>query len=139
MKSTLNPGQKRRALVNAVESEGLPYRGVDPAGTSAGCFACNQKLERSTMPRVRNVRDMWCRICRCIRERDANAGINILIRTIQALIIDATGQSGHQTVKLDTILRLLNGAIANPSVTRQQKIMFSDILRLLEGRSADTD
>ena len=43
----------------------------------------------------------------------------------------------RQIVKPHAILRLLNGAIVNPCVARQQKIMF-DILRLLEGCSADT-
>ena len=57
LKSTLNTGPRRRAMINAVESEGLPHQGVDPAGTSARCFACNQNLNHSTMPRVRNRRD----------------------------------------------------------------------------------
>ena len=139
LKSTLNTGQRRRALINAVESEGLPHQGVDPAGTSAMCFACNEKLKRLAIRQAWNGRYMWCQSCHRRRERDANAGVNILFRTIMALIMDATGQTGRQTVKLHTILSLLNGAIANPCVTRQQKIMFSDIMRLLEGRSADTD
>ena len=88
---------------------------------------------------VRNERNMWCQTCRRIRERDVNAGVNILFRTILALIVEATGQTGRQTVKTRTITSLLKEVIANPCVTRQQKIMFSDILRLLEGRSADTD
>ena len=74
LKSTLNTCQRGRALINAAESEGLPHQGVDPAGTSARCFACNQKLKRSTRQRVQNRRDMWCQRCHRIRERDANAG-----------------------------------------------------------------
>ena len=46
LKSILNTGKRRRALVNAVESKGLPHQGVDPAGTSAKCFVCGSKLER---------------------------------------------------------------------------------------------
>ena len=84
------------------------------------------------MPRVRNGRDMGCQTCRCIRERDANAVVNILICTIQALIIGATGQTGRQTAEINTLRCLLGEAIANPCITRQHKIMFSDILRLLE-------
>ena len=127
LKSTLNTGQRRRALINAAESEGLPHQGVDPAGTSARCCECNGKLKRSMAQPVRNERNMWCQTCRRIRERDVNAGVNILFRTILALIVEATGQSGRQTVKTRTITSLLKEVIANPCVTRQQKIMFSDI------------
>ena len=82
---------------------------------------------------------MWCQQCRDIRERDANASVNILFGTIMALIVEATGHAGRQIVDLSTILSGLNEAIANPSVTRQQKIISTNIMRLLEGRSTDTD
>ena len=88
-KTTLNTGQRRRALINAVESEGLPHVGVDPAGTSADCLKCGGKLKRSGAPSARNERNMWCQPCRMIRERDANAGANILFRAIWQLLEDA--------------------------------------------------
>ena len=44
LKSILNTGKRRRALVNAVESKCLPHQGVNPAGTSAKCFVCGGKI-----------------------------------------------------------------------------------------------
>ena len=70
-------------------SEGLPHVGVDPAGTSADCLKCGGKLKRSGAPSARNERNMWCQPCRMIRERDANAGANILFRAIWQLLEDA--------------------------------------------------
>ena len=91
LKSTLNVGQRKGALVNALEAEGLPHVGVDPAGTSAGCLMCGAKLKRSSArPRSpsHDGRSMICQSCRVIRERDANAGANILFRTITALVME---------------------------------------------------
>ena len=51
LKSTLNTGQRRRAITNTLESEGLPHEGVDPAGTSSGCLGCGQKLRRAAVRR----------------------------------------------------------------------------------------
>ena len=67
------------------------------------------------------------------------ATVNILFGTIMALIVEATGHAGRQIVDLPTILSGLNEDVADPSVTRQQKIIFTNIMRLLEGRSTDTD
>ena len=123
LKSTLNTGQRRRPLINVAESEGLPHRGRIRQAQQQGAM-CNENLKRSMAQPVRNERSMWCQICHRIRERDVNVGVNILSRTILALIAEATGQTGRQTITTRTITSLLEAAITNPCVTRQQKIMF---------------
>ena len=138
LKTTLNTGQRRRALVCAAESAGLPHVGVDPAGTSANCLMCGNKLKRSSR-QSRGRRDLWCRPCKAIRERDANAGANILFRTVTALIPDYTGRDGSARVTLPAMLAMLRGAIGAPGMSRRQNHTLTNILRLLEGRNAGAD
>lgn len=140
-KTTLNIGQRRRALINAVESEGLPHAGVDPAGTSANCLRCGGKLRHSVAPAARNERNMWCQSCRAIRERDANAGANILFHTILQLLEDAgrSGIAGRRNITLPAILLLPGEAVGSPDVGERQRITIHNILRLLEGHSADAE
>ena len=59
LRSILNTGQRRRALINAVESDGLPHQEADPAGTSGKCIECGGKLTCDTIQQTRNRRDMW--------------------------------------------------------------------------------
>ena len=138
LKTSLNTGRRRRALVCAAESAGLPHVGVDPAGTSANCLMCGNKLKRSSR-QSRGRRDLWCQPCKAIRERDANAGANILFRTVTALILDYTGRDGSARVTLPAMLAMLRGAIGAPGMSRRQNHTLTNILRLLEGRSAGAD
>ncbi len=138
LKTPLNTGQRRRALVCAAQSEGLPHVGVDPAGTSANCLMCGGKLKRATnQPSGR--RNLWCQPCRVIRERDANAGANILFRTVAALVMEYTGRDGSTRVTFPAMLAMLRDAIHEPGMSRQQKNTLTDILRLIGGRSAGAD
>ena len=138
LKTSLNTGQRRRALVCAAQSEGLPHVGVDPAGTSANCLMCGNKLKRSSsQPPGR--RNLWCQPCKAIRERDANAGANILFRTVTALVMDYTGRGGSTHVTLPAMLAMLRDAINTPGMSRQQNHTLTNIMRLLEGRSAGAD
>ena len=138
LKTSLNTGQRRDALVCAAESAGLPHVGVDPAGTSANCLMCGNKLKRSSR-QSRGRRDLWCQPCKAIRERDANAGANILFRTVTALILDYTGRDGPTHVTLPAMLSMLRDAIGAPGMSRRQNHTLTNILRLLEGRSAGAD
>ena len=139
LKTTLNTGQRRRALINAAESEGLPHRGVDPAGTSANCLLCGGRLRRSAVP-SRGGRYTWCRRCRTIRERDANASANVLFRMITAFVIEYTGRNGSiRGATLPAMLGMLRDAVGEPGMTGRQRMTLSNILRLLEGRSAGAE
>ncbi len=139
MKSTLNTGQRRRATVNAAESEGLPHEGVDPAGTSSKCLGCGSKLKRAAVQRD-GARNRWCQPCRKVRERDGNAGANILFRTILALVMAWTGMDGEpRKTTLPTIMDALRDAITYPGMTGYQRSTLSNIMRLLEGRSAGAE
>ena len=139
MKSTLNAGQRRRAITNALESEGLPHAGVDPAGTSSNCLECGQRLKRSAV-RQEGVRNLWCQPCRAIRERDGNAGANILFRTILALVMEWTGHDGSQRkITLPGIISTLREAVSHRGMTAPQRSTLSDIMRTLEGRSAGAE
>ena len=138
LKTSLNTGQRRRAIVCAAESEGLPHAGVDPAGTSANCLMCGNKLKRSSRQQPGR-RDLWCQPCRKIRERDANAGANILFRTVTALVLDYTGREGSTHVTLPAVLAMLRGAVNTPGMSRQQNHTLTNIMRLLEGRSAGAE
>ena len=138
LKTSLNTGQRRRALVCAAQSEGLPHVGVDPAGTSANCLMCGGRLKRATsQPSGR--RNLWCQPCRAIRERDANAGANVLFRTVTALVMEYTGRDGSTRVTFPAMLAMLRDAIHEPGMSRQQKNTLTNILRLIEGRSAGAD
>ena len=138
LKTSLNVGQRRKATVNAAEAAGLPHVGVDPAGTSANCMTCGNKLKRATgqQPGRRN---LWCQPCRAIRERDANAGANVLFRTVTALILDYTGRNGSTHVTLPAMLAMLRDAVNTPGMSRRQNHTLTNIMRLLEGRSAGAD
>ncbi len=139
LKSTLNTGQRRRAMTNALESKGLPHAGVDPAGTSAKCLECGQRLRRSVV-RQENVRNLWCQPCHKIRERDGNGSANILFRTILALIMEWTDRDGGPSgTTLPGILSVLREAISHKDMTVRQRSTLSDIMRLLEGRSAGAE
>ena len=92
-KTTLNTGQRKRAIVNAAEGNGLPHMGVDPYGTSAKCLDCGKKLKRS-VSWTKKERNMWCQQCKKLRERDGNAGANILFRVLFTLAATATGLTG---------------------------------------------
>ena len=138
-KTTLNTGQRRRAVVDALESEGLPHRGVDPAGTSANCLGCGKRLRRAVVQR-RGVRNLWCQPCRSIRERDGNAGANILFRTVTAIVMEWMGRDDPgRGVTLPVALGMLRDAGADGRLTGRQRSTLSDILRLLEGRSAGAE
>ncbi len=138
LKTALNTGQRRRALTDALSSAGLPHVGVDPAGTSANCLMCGSKLRRSaSQPPGR--RNLWCQPCRAIRERDANAGANILFRTVAALVIEYTGRDGSTRVAFPAMLAMLRDAVNEPGMNPQQKNTLTDILRMLEGRSAGAE
>ncbi len=138
LKTALNTGQRRRALTDALSSAGLPHVGVDPAGTSANCLMCGSKLRRATsQPPGR--RNLWCQPCRAIRERDANAGANILFRTVAALVIEYTGRDGSTRVAFPAMLAMLRDAVNEPGMNPQQKNTLTDILRMLEGRSAGAE
>lgn len=139
LKSTLNTGQRRHALICAAESEGLPHLWVDPAGTSANCLLCGGRLRRSTAP-SRGKRDMLCLRCHTIRGRDTNARANILFRTITALVMEYTGRNGStHGATLPAILDMLRDAVGEPGMAGRQRITLSNILRLLEGRSAGAE
>ncbi len=139
LKSTLNVGRRRRAIVNALESEGLPHRGIDPAGTSARCLGCGQKLKRTTVQQ-RGVRNLWCQPCHKIRERDGNGSANILFRTVMALVMEWTGREGPpRGITLPGIISMLRGAVTHPHMTAQHRSTLSDIMRTLEGRSAGAE
>ena len=138
LKTTLNVGQRRKATVNAAEAAGLPHVGVDPANMSANCMMCGNKLKRATgqQPGRRN---LWCQPCKAIRERDVNAGHNVLYRTVVALVAAYTGRDEPGSVTLPILLDILRGAIAEPGMTLRQKRTLTDILRTLEGRSAGVE
>ncbi|MYB30732.1 MAG: transposase [Cenarchaeum sp. SB0663_bin_5] len=136
-KSTLNTGQRQNALKNAAESEGLPCIGIEPRNTSAKCLKCGGSLEYiGTNTGKIPTRGMWCHTCRTIRERDANAGANILFRTILALMCNTTMSSN---ATLYHITRLLKEAAADRAITHGLNITLLNIMRLLEGRSADAE
>ena len=138
-KTTLNTGQRRRAIVNALDSEGLPHRGVDPAGTSADCLGCGKRLKRAVAQEV-GVRNLWCQPCCSIRERDGNASANILLRTITAIVTECMGRDDQgRGVTLPDVLGMLREAVADRRLTTRQRSTLSDILRLLEGRSAGAE
>ena len=139
LKSTLNTGQRRRAITNALESEGLPHEGVDPAGTSSKCLGCGQRLRRAIVQQ-RGVRNLWCQPCHKIRERDGNGSANILFRTILALVMEWTGRDGSpRGITLPGIISVLRQATAHRGMTAPQRSTLSDIMRLLEGRSAGAE
>ena len=142
MSTTLNVGQRKRAHVNATESKGLPHEEIDPHGTSAKCFKCGQELKRS-VSWCRRERNMWCQGCKAIRERDCNAGANILFRTIFGLVVAATGwnmtgKNPERKMSLYDILALLKEALLCLDTSSREYQTLSNIMRLLEGRSADT-
>ena len=139
-KSTLNTGQRRQAVISAAESNGLPHVGVDPRGTSANCLECGKKLERS-VTWTKHERNMWCQPCKKIRERDGNASANIQFRTIFAFISAATGLTGagKRNMTLPAVLSLLKEAIQHPAASARDRQTWTDIMRLLEGRSADAE
>ena len=137
-KTTLNTSQRKQCLVNALEAEGLPHMGVDPAGTSTKCLGCGAKLKRS-VTWTRTERNMWCQPCRSIRERDANAGDNIFFRLVFGMVVAATGLAGagERNMTLPATISLLGEAIRSPDISGRDHHALSDIMRLLEGRSAD--
>ena len=139
-KTTLNTGQRRQAIISAAEREGLPHMGVDPRGTSANCLECGKKLKRS-VTWTRHERNMWCQPCRKVRERDGNAGANIHFRTIFGLIAAATGLTGagERNMTLPAALSLLKEAIQHPATSARDYQAWTDIMRLLEGRSAGAE
>ena len=113
--------------------------GVDLAGTSAKCLECGGNLERSAV-RQKNARNMWCRPCRKIRERDGNGSANILFRTIAALVMEWTGREGSgRGITLPGLIQALRGAVAHPGMITYQRSALSDIMRTLEGRSAGAE
>ena len=139
MKTTLNTGQRRRAVTNALDAEGLPHESVDPAGTSAKCLGCGKRLGRAAVQQS-GARNMWCQPCRKVRERDGNGSANILFRTILALVIKWTGMDGEpRGITLPGIASALREAISHPNMTAQQRSTLSNIMRLLEGRSAGAE
>ena len=139
LKTTLNVGRRRRAISNAQEAAGLPHIGVDPAGTSAKCLECGKKLKRATVQQ-KGARNMWCQPCRAIRERDGNGSANILFRTVMALAMEHMGSTGPaRGVTLPHIVSMLRGALADPRMPGNRRSTLSDVLRLLEGRSAGAD
>ena len=143
LKSGMNAGRRRGAMVCAAESEGLPHAGVDPHGTSAKCLECGGKLKRS-VSYAREARSLWCQPCKAIRERDCNAPANILFRTVLGLVVAATGwdtkESGISERKMTrpAILSVLGEAVRCPMSGRDHQTL-TDIMRLLEGRSAGAD
>ena len=139
-KTTRNMGQRRQAIVSAAEREGLPHMGVDPRGTSANCLECGRKLKRS-VTWTRHERNMWCQPCKKIRERDCNAGANIKFRTIFGLVSAATGLTGagERNMTLPAVLSLLKEAIRCPGVSGRERQTWTDIMRLLGGRSAGAE
>ena len=137
-KTALNTGQRKRAIVNAAESNGLPHAGVDPRGTSANCLECGTKLKRSASW-TKEERNMWCQPCKKIRERDCNAGANIEFRTLFATITAVTGLmgAGERNMTLPAVTSLLMDSIQHPAASARDIQAWTDILRLLDGRSAD--
>lgn len=135
-KATLNTGQRQAALKNAAESAGLPSVGVEPRNTSAKCHKCGGRLafhsKRSGEVPLRNMRCGG--VCRAMRERDANASTNILLLTIRELMGDSVVSTG--TITTSELLQLLKVVVANRTVPHRKKLI--DIMRLLEGRSANT-
>ena len=139
-KTTLNTGQRRQAIISAAGREGLPHMGVDPHGTSAKCLGCGKKLKRS-ISWTKHERNMWCQPCKEIRERDCNAGANILFRTILGVVVAATGMvgAGERNMTLLAITSLLSEAIQCPGISERDHQTLTDIMRLLEGRSAGAE
>ena len=139
-KTTLNTGQRRQAIINAAERNGLPHMGVDPYATSANCLECGKKLRRSVSWTKRE-RNMWCQPCKKIRERDGNAGANIHFRTIFGIIMAATRLTGagERNMTLPAVLSLLKEAIRCPGISGRERQTWTDIMRLLEGRSAGAE
>lgn len=139
-KSTLNTGQRRQAIISAAESNGLPHTGVDPRGTSANCLECGKGLKRS-VTWTKDERSMWCQPCKKIRERDGNAAANIKFRAISSVIMAATGLTGagERNMTLPAVLSLLKDAIHHPAASARERQTWTDIMRLLEGRSAGAE
>lgn len=139
-KTTLNTGQRKQAIVNAAENNGLPHMGVDPRGTSANCLECGKKLKRSASW-TKEERNMWCQPCKKIRERDGNAGANIFFRTMFGLAMAATGLTGagERNMTLPAVTSLLKDSIHHPAASARDIQAWTDIMRLLEGRSADAE
>ena len=139
-KTALNTGQRRQAIVGAAERDGLPHMSVDPHGTSAKCLECGRKLKRSASW-TKHERKMWCQPCKRVRERDGNAGANIHFRTIFGLVAAATGLTGagERNMALPAVTSLLKEAIQCPGISGRDHQAWTDIMRLLEGRSADAE
>ena len=139
-KTVLNTGQRKRAHRNAAESAGLPSAGVDPHGTSARCFMCGGKLKRSASWTKRE-RNMWCQPCGAIRERDCNAGANVMFRAIFGLVVAATGLVGaaERSMTLPAIMSLLGEAIRCPDISGRDHSTLTNIMRLIGGRSAGAE
>ena len=137
-KTTLNTGQRKRAIIGAAENRGLPHMGVDPRGTSAKCLECGKKLKRSASW-TKDERNMWCQPCKKLRERDGNAGANILFRVLFTLAATATGLTGagERNMTLPAATSLLKNSIQHPAASARDIQAWTDIMRLLDGRSAD--
>lgn len=139
LKTVLSTGQRRSAIVNAAEAEGLPHVGVDPRGTTSKCFWCGGKLKRS-ISWTRARRSMWCQTCHTVRERDCNAAVNILLRTTLCLIATAANENrAPQNVTLPRVLATLRATLRSPDIPRRDHSTLANITRLLEGRSAGSD
>lgn len=139
-KTTLNTGQRKQAIISAAEGNGLPHMGVDPRGTSANCLECGRKLKRSATW-TKEERNMWCQPCKKLRERDGNAAANITFRTVCALIMAATGLAGagERSMTRPAVLSLLKDSIHHPAASARDVHAWTDIMRLLEGRSAGAE
>jgi hypothetical protein len=76
-----------------------------------------------------------------IRERDGNAGANIHFRTIFGLVAAATGLTGagERSTTRPAVLSLLKEAVRHPEISGSDHHTLSDIMRLLQGRSADAE
>ena len=63
----------------------------------------------------------------------------MLFRTARALVPDYTGRDGSARATFPAMLAMLRDAIHEPGMSRQQKNTLTNILRLIEGRSAGAD
>ena len=92
------------------------------------------------MAQQKGARNMWCQACRSIRERDGNGSANILFRTVMALVMRYAGRTGPaRGVTLPHIVSMLRGALADPRMPGNYRSTLSNVLRLLEGRSAGAE
>ena len=86
------------------------------------------------------MRNLWCRQCRKVRERDGNAGANILFRTIPAFVMEWTGRDcGQRKAALPAVIATLRNAMSHKGMNASRRPMLSDTMRLLGGRSAGAE